>query len=253
MLDRFIDETAIEVVGLPGARESTGNDLWAVGLLDVIEAHPHRHRDAFADDDRLLPAQGRQLGRKPMRVLGQRRVNERLVAVVRHSEGEQRAALRQDRGVDFRRPLTYQAQRDAIFPPLFGDPLDRAPGRCKTLLDARGNIAMGLLADEQNRRRLVVIGPDGEIEDDPADQRDDDVDDLRRHTGQIKDRQWLALHRDLQDSRHQTRQFIADANTGEQELIAPVAFQMTQPFDQADIGPDPGRTVRPGHGAFDQF
>ena len=92
---------------------------------------------------------------------------------------------------------------------------------------------MRLFADQQDRHRAV--GPQGEVEGQPAQHRDDDVQDFRRHARGVEDGDRLAVHRHAEDARQQTREIVAHHDAGEHEGIAAVRLQGQEAILDAHI------------------
>ena len=175
--------------------------VWLAGCSSgpkCPELDLHRDRHALAGDHGLAGGERRQGGDQPVEAVRQGGTDEALIALVAGAQGHQRAALRQAAGRELGWPLTDQTQGDAIFAPLLGDPVDRAAGRLEHGRAVGRDVAMGLLADEEQRRAVGPLRPERELEDQPAEERDDDVHHLRRDAGEIEDGHRLARHRQAQ-------------------------------------------------------
>ena len=64
----------------------------------------------------------------------------------------------------------------------------------------RRNVAMRLFADQQQRRQLVPLAPNAEVEKNAAQRRDDNVGDLRWNAGEVDDRERLVVNRNSQQA-----------------------------------------------------
>src|SRR6185437_8136880 len=166
-LDDLADELAVLAVVFPGVREVRRLAARAEMRLELGEADAHRIRHAFADRDRLALTQAGQRRHQPRRIVGQHGADIAAVALVVHAQREDGAALRQDRLVELRRALRHEAERDAVFAPLLGDARDRADGGLEARALVARDVAMRLVANQQDRDRLVAVAPEREVEDEP--------------------------------------------------------------------------------------
>ena len=86
---------------------------------------------------------------------------------------------------------------------------------------------MRFLADDRDRHR--ALAPQGEIERQPAQHRDDDVQHLRWDSGHVEDCNRLAIDRNAQQLRNDRRQFVAHRQpVAEHECVAGIRLEGLQ-------------------------
>src|SRR3954471_3284003 len=135
--------------------ERVGRGRPAVAL-EIVEGDADRDRDALAADDAFAVAKRRDDVEEAARAFRHGRLDEMLVALVVEPHRDDRAALREHALGKVRRTLRDQAERHAVLTAFLGDPLEDLAHR----LSGRGlvgrDVAMRLLADEQDRPRYFV-------------------------------------------------------------------------------------------------
>src|SRR5438270_4163008 len=186
-LDHPLDLRGLAFLG-PGGGEGGSGALRAPAIGRRVETYPHRHRHAFASDDRLAIAQGGQEIHQPVRGLGHRATDDFLVNGIGHAQRENGIAFRQETGSQIGRPLRHDAERNTVFATLFGDTRERPLSWLEAEPGIPRRIAVGLLADDRHRYRSVA--PEREIEGQAAQHRDDDVEHLRRDPRYVENRDW---------------------------------------------------------------
>ena len=108
------------------------------------------------------------------RAFGHRRPHAGLVSFVVQTHRDDRAALRQHAFGQVGRTLRDQAQRNAVLTAFLGDTLeDLADGLGAAVL-ILGNVAVRLLADEQDRALRLGARPDRIVEDHSGEHRNHD-------------------------------------------------------------------------------
>ena len=90
-------------------------------LRQFREGQPSRKGDAGSERERFPGAERGYERQKVGGAVGDRGAQERLIAIVGHPHGEQSSALRDDRGVEFRRTLRRKTEMHAVFPALLSD------------------------------------------------------------------------------------------------------------------------------------
>ena len=185
------------------------------------EGQPRRQRHADAERQRLARAERGHEGEQVGGGVRYGRAQQRLVAVVGHAHREQRAALGDDRRIELGRTLRDEAEIDAVLAALLGDAGDRAPRRTEAGGAVGGGVAVGLFANEQQRRGAVA--PQAEIEGHAAEHRHHRVDHLGRETGELHDRHRLAVGRQPEQLADRFRHRVAaDIGVLEHEGVARV-------------------------------
>ena len=104
---------------------------------------------------------------------------------------------------------------------------------------------MRLLADQQHRFAPLTRGPDGVVENEAAERRDDDVDDFGRHTGKVDDRDRLAGGGDPQQLAEQPLQRIVGVVAVEDEAVAAVVEELLDGQPQLGVAVGVGELFQP--------
>jgi hypothetical protein len=90
-----------------------------------------------------------------------------------HSEGEHGVALREKAWREIRRALADNTKRNPILAALFGNAKQRLLGRLKSPLGVARRVTVRFFTNYRNRDRCLA--PQGEIESEPAQDRNDDI------------------------------------------------------------------------------
>ncbi len=89
-----------------------------------------------------------------------------------------------------------------------------------------GHVAVRLFAHQQDRPGLLLAAPDGEVEHHPAEHRDHRRGDVRRHAGDVDDRDRLAAAGHAEDLGDELRHRVADQHAREHELVARIGLEL---------------------------
>ena len=206
-----------------------------------LEAQPGRQRHAFTERQHLA---GAERGHERQQVCGgirDRGAQQRLVAIVGEAHRKQRVALGNDGGVELRGALRDEAEIDAVFAAFLGDTRDRPAGRSEPDLAVGGDVAVGLFADEQQRRDAVA--PQPEIERHAAQHRHHGIDDFGREAGELHDGHRPAIGGQAEQVADHLRHGVAaDIGVVEHEGVARVVAHGFDARNQLVID-DAGRTI----------
>ena len=90
-----------------------------------LEAQPGRKRHAFTESEHFAGSERGNERQQVGRGVGDRRAQQRLVAIVGEPHRKQRVALGNDGGIEFGGALGDEAEIDAVFAAFLGDARDR--------------------------------------------------------------------------------------------------------------------------------
>src|SRR4051794_9582322 len=145
---------------LPQVREERIGRSRPAVALEIVEGDADRDRHALAADDAFAVAERGDDVEEAARAFRHRRFHEMLIALVVEAHRDDRAALGEHALGEVGRTLRDEAERDAIFTAFLGDPLeDLAHGLAGRGL-VRRDVAVRLLADEEDGPRHFVPRPD---------------------------------------------------------------------------------------------
>ena len=216
-----------------------------------LEAQAGRQREALAESHHFAGAERGDEGDEIGRRVGDRRAQQRLVAVVDHAHREQRAALGNDGRIELGRPLGDEAEADAVLAPFLGDAQQGAAGRREADGAVGGRVAVRLFADEQHRHRPVA--PQAEVEGEAAEQADDRVDDLDRQAGELQHGQRLAVRLEAEQiGEDLAHRVAADIGVLEHERVTRVVAQPVDAGEQVMVAHARGAVLELAHALVDQ-
>jgi glycosyltransferase involved in cell wall biosynthesis len=161
--DDLVDE-AYRLRGISHAtRVAQHLSTGALVFRQLTKRHARRKRDAFAERQHLARAQRRYEMEEVRGGIGYGGANDRLVTVIRHAHDEQRAALRDDRRIELRRPLADQPKKHAVLASFLGNARHRAAGRAEGERDGGAarvgpGLVLGLPCDRTSADRLATNG-----------------------------------------------------------------------------------------------
>ena len=111
-----------------------------------------------------------------------------LVFRVAQAHDNEAVALGQHGFGELRRTLRDNHSADAVFPALFGNPLDSGSGEMTAVGSAR-NVVVCLLEYEQRGMALGERRPEVQLEYEPRQHGHGDIDDLEGYSGEVDDGQ----------------------------------------------------------------
>ncbi len=122
----------------------------------LLELDARRQGHTLAERKHFAGAERRQEIEQVGSAIGNGGAQDRLVALVGHAHRKQGAALRDDGGIELRRPLADEAEEDPVLATLLGNAGDRPAGRPEADAAVGGGVAMRLLAHQEQRRRAFA-------------------------------------------------------------------------------------------------
>ena len=184
-----------------------------------LEAQPGRQRHTFAEGEDFAGTERRHERQQVGGRIRDRGAQQGLVAIGGEAHRKHPVALGDDGGVELRGALRDEAEIDAVFAAFLGDTRDRPAGRPEPDLAVGGDVAVGLFADEQQRRDAVA--PQSEIERHAAQHRHHGINDFGGEAGKLHDGHRPAVSRQPEQVADDFRHGIAaDIGVIEHECVA---------------------------------
>ena len=207
---------------------------------DIREFDAHGHADALPQHDGFAVAEQRQEVEKIERTIMRIGTHHLLVTLRGETHGNDSAALGENGSVEFRRALRNESQRKTVFTSFLRDSRECMTRRRETFAACRRCIAMSLFADKKHRQS--ALAPDREIEGKTRDNRDDDIENFRRHRRQVDNGDWPSIVRHTEQTAKDIGHRVLNLKTAEHEAVSLVAGQG---FDAVLEAAEGKRLLRP--------